>query len=141
MPNRIYPAVVAFDCDDTLAINGAPFPGPVALNDLAALRANGVITGICGNFLNFYKYFPDGWKITSFYGPQELTGTSLLAHHQYKHYELIRVMKTFPAEAYVLVGNRRGDPEARPGSQDDVQAKLAGWKFISEKEWAAGKRW
>lgn len=33
-----------------------------------------------------------------------------------------------------------GDPKVRKGSQDDVQAGLAHWEFISESEFAKGVR-
>jgi len=135
----MYPGVIAFDVDDSLAIQGLPRPGPVQLYRIIELRNQGLVTGICGNFLNLFKYYPDWWKIFWFYGPTELTGTSLLAHHQYKHMDLIRIAKGLKANRYVMVGNRQGDPKVRPGSQDDVQAKLAKWEFFSETEFAAGR--
>jgi hypothetical protein len=136
----MYPAIFTFDVDDTLAFQNAPYPGPVTLNSVLELRQQGIPTGICGNFLNLFKYLPEWWKYFSWFGPAELTGTSLMAHHQYKHYELMRIAKSMKASRYVMVGNKRGDPKARPGSQDDVQAKLAHWYFLTETEFAQGKR-
>ncbi len=136
----MYSAIYAFDVDDTLAIQGAPFPGPVILNDILALRQQGIPTGICGNFLVLFKVYPDWWKLFSWFGPAELTGTSLIAHHQYKHYDLIRIAKSLKANRYVMVGNRQGDSKVRPGSQDDLQARLAKWEFISEQDFANGRR-
>lgn len=136
----IYPAIYAFDIDDTLAMQGAPFPGPVTLDSILQLRQQGIPTGVCGNFIVLMKVLPDWWKYFSFYGPEELTGTSLLAHHQYKHYQLIRIAKVMKAQRYVMVGNRRGDPKVRSGSQDDVQARLAKWNFIDETSFSRGIR-
>jgi len=127
------------DVDDTLAIQGIPHPGPVQLYRIIELRNQGNVVGVCGNFINLFKYYPDWWKIFSFYGPAELTGTSLLAHHQFKHFDLIRRAKALKANRYVMVGNRAGDPKVRPGSQDDLQAKLAKWEFISETDFAQGR--
>jgi hypothetical protein len=129
-----------FDCDDTLAIQGAPFPGPIPMYAIIELRNQGNPTGIIGNFLNFFKYYPDGWRIMSFFGPTELQGTSIIAHHQYKHLALIRTADVLKASRYVMVGNKMGDKKARPGSQDDVQARLAKWEFISETDFANGRR-
>lgn len=136
----MYAAVYAFDVDDTLAIQGLPFPGPVALYQIVELRNKGIPTGICGNFINLYKYFPDAWKFFSFIQPTELQGGSILAHHQYKHLALIRTAAIMKANRYVMVGNRMGDPKVRPGSQDDVQAKMAKWDFINETDFAKGVR-
>jgi hypothetical protein len=126
--------------DDTLAFQGAPFPGPIPMYQIVELRNQGIPTGICGNFLNLYKYFPDAWKLFSFAQPTELQGTSIIAHHQYKHLALIRVAGYMKAGRYIMVGNRQGDPKVRSGSQDDVQAKLAKWEFISETDFAKGVR-
>lgn len=136
----MYPAVYAFDVDDTLAIPNGPFPGPITLDMLVQLRLQSNPVGLCGNFLNAFKYAPDIWKIISFYGPEELLGTSLVAHHQYKHFQLLRVAKIMKANRYVMVGNRQGDPKVRPGSQDNVQAKLAKWEFIDETSFSKGVR-
>ena len=136
----MYSAVYAFDVDDTLAIQGIPYPGPVALYAIIELRNQGIPIGVCGNFLNLFKYYPDWWKIFSFYGPEELTGTSLVAHHEYKHFQLIRIAKSMKANRYIMVGNRMGDPKVRPKSQDDRQASLAKWEFISETDFAKGMR-
>jgi hypothetical protein len=136
----LYPVCYSFDVDDTLAIQGSPYPGPVTIYSVIELRNQGSPTGICGNFLNLFKYYPDAWKYFSFFQPTELQGSSILAHHEYKHLALIRIKQYIKASRYVMVGNRRGDPKVRPGSQDDVQAGLAKWEFIPEREFAAGKR-
>src|SRR5437773_6445567 len=133
----MYPAIYAFDVDDTLALQGVPRPGPIVLYSIIELRNQGNITGVCGNFLNLFKHYPDWWKIFSFYGPAELMGTSLIAHHSFKHFDLIRRAKALKANRYVMIGNQQGDPKVRPGSQDNVQAKLAGWEFIREKDLSA----
>lgn len=139
MPQILYKAVYAFDVDDTLAIQGAPFPGPVTINDIGRLRSERIITGICGNFQVLFRYFPDWYQYFSFYGPTKLISAQV-ASHQYKHLQLNDIRTDLPAEKYVMVGNRRGDPKVRPHSQDDVQARLAGWNFISETDFARGKR-
>lgn len=138
---QIVKAVYAFDVDDTLALQGAPFPGPVILNDIARLRSERIVTGICGNFQVLFKFFPDWYQYFSFYGPTQLDAhLGMVAHHQYKHLQMIGITKDIAALKYVMVGNKRGDPKARPGSQDDVQARLANWKFISETDFARGVR-
>ena len=136
----MYSTVWAFDVDDSLNFQGAPHPGPIPIYQVIELRNQGMPTGICGNFLNLLKYFPDAWKYFSFFQPTELQGTSVLAHHQYKHLALIRIAKIMPAKRYIMVGNKMGDPNVRPGSQDDVQARLAKWEFIKESDFAKGVR-
>lgn len=139
MPQTLYKAIYAFDVDDTLALQGAPFPGPVTINDIVRLRGERVITGICGNFQILFRYFPDWYQYFSFYGPTKLISPRPAAH-EYKHLQLMDIREDLQAEKYVMVGNKRGDPKVRPGSQDDVQAKLAQWTFISETDFARGKR-
>jgi hypothetical protein len=138
-PKHIYPVVWMFDCDDTLAIQGAPFPGPVILNDIMTLRNEGCITGICGNYVVAMKFFPDWYKFFSMYGPTKLLSPKP-AEAQYKHLQLIDIRDDIVAARYVMVGNKRGAPGVRPTSQDNIQAKLAGWEFLSETEFARGKR-
>jgi len=138
---QILKAVYAFDVDDTLGVQGAPFPGPVTLNAIAQLRAERILTGICGNFEVLFKFYPDWFQFFSFYGPTQLDAhLGMVAHHQFKHLQLIGITKDIRADKYVMVGNARGNPKARPGSQDDVQARLADWKFISESDFARGIR-
>jgi hypothetical protein len=97
------------------------------------------VTGVCGNFFTLFKFFPDWYKFFSFYGPTKLLSPKP-AHSPYKHLQLIDIKEDILAEKYVIVGNRRGDPKVRPQSQDDIQAKLAGWSFLSESDFARGKR-
>jgi hypothetical protein len=85
------------------------------------------------------KFFPDWYKFFSFYGPTRLLSPKPAAH-QYKHLQLIDIKEDILAEKYVMVGNKRGSSWARPQSQDDVQARLANWKFLTETEFANGKR-
>jgi hypothetical protein len=136
---HIAPGILACDVDDTLAIQGAPFPGPVILNDIMIMRNQGWITGICGNFQVLFKFFPDWYKFFSFYGPTKLLSPKP-ADHMYKHVQLIDIKDDMLAERYVMVGNKRGTPGVRTGSMDDVQSKLAGWEFIREEDFARGKR-
>jgi hypothetical protein len=103
------------------------------------LRHAGIVTGICGNFQVLFKFFPQWYQFFSFYGPTKLISPKP-ADHLYKHVQLIDIKDDMLAEKYVMVGNRRGDPDARTGSMDDVQAKMAGWNFISETDFARGKR-
>jgi hypothetical protein len=79
------------------------------------------------------------YQFFSFFGPTKLLSAKP-ADHMWKHVQLIDLKEDLKAERYVMVGNRRGNPRARPGSQDDVQAKLAGWSFLTETEFANGKR-
>jgi hypothetical protein len=130
----IYKAVWAFDVDDTLRFEGAPFPGNVIIADIARLRSEGNITGICGNWQVVLDHFRNWYLYFSFFGPFG-PGITKLNRTLHKHEQLKDLKTVIRADRYIMVGNRRGDPDAHPGSQDDSQARLAGWDFIEEGDW------
>jgi hypothetical protein len=109
------------------------------MNDIMRLRTEGNVTGVCGNFQVLFKFFPQWYQFFSFYGPTTLISAKP-ADHMYKHVQLIAIKNEIKAEKYIMVGNKHGSSWVRPGSQDDIQAKLANWDFISERDFAAGKR-
>lgn len=135
---NIAKAVYAFDVDDTLAFSGAGKPGAVTLNDVMLLRNSGIVTGICGNYNAIIPVCKDWYQYFSFYGPQ-WPGITKLNRTLNKHKMLMQIKELIRAEKYVMVGNKRGDPMAHPGSQDDVQARLAGWEFIPEGKFGSLK--
>ena len=57
--------VYAFDVDDTLEVS----KGPVKLADLAKLREDGHIVGLCGNWAMVTLHCPGWHHICSFVGP------------------------------------------------------------------------
>lgn len=124
----IFKAVYAFDVDDCLSFNGAKYPGAVSLNDVMKLRNQGIITGICGNYNAIIPFLKDWYQYFSFFGPY-WPGITKLNRTSNKNKQLSQLKELIRAEKYVMVGNKRGDPLANPGSQDDVQARLAGWEF------------
>lgn len=132
----IYPAIYCFDVDDTLAFSGAIRPGAVSMNDVMKLRNQGCITGICGNYDAIIPKFKDWFNYFSFYGPA-WPGITKLNRTDNKHNQLLNIKEHIQAERYVMVGNRRGDPNAHGGSQDDIQARLAGWEFIEESKFGS----
>ena len=114
--------VFAFDVDETLEISG----GPVTLQSMMDLRIAGHIVGVCGNMQVFCSV--PGWHhLISF------LGQSFLAKEVFLHGLKINI----PADDYVMVGNIMGVTGA---SDDQGAAARAGWRFISEREFAEGKR-
>lgn len=116
--------VYAFDVDETLEISG----GPVTLADMMALKQEGHIVGICGN----WKVFVD----TA--GPiRNLMAFMNTTPGQPKEDFLRALRAQFKAQEYVMVGNIPGVS----GVSDDVgAARKSGWKFIRESDFAAGAR-
>ena len=69
-----------------------------------------------------------GWhKLFSFLGPLSMTKLEFLKH----------IAQWVPADEYVMVGNEGNIPGQ---SQDSEAARLAGWRFIREVNFAAGQR-
>jgi hypothetical protein len=116
---RIY----AFDVDDTLEVSG----GPIDVASLKALKTAGHIIGLNGNWAVAVGALPEWHYLFSFIGPMEMSKQAFL--NQLKAY--------VPAADYVMVGNILGVSGA---SDDQGAALLAGWRFIKESEFAAGKR-
>lgn len=118
------PRLYAFDVDHTLEVSG----GPVLVVALRALREEGHIVGLCGNWSVFVRAIPEWHLIVSFVGPFQLAKADFLT--QLRLY--------VPAGEYVMVGN---DPATGWGdSADREAAEKAGWRFIREGDFAAGTR-
>jgi hypothetical protein len=115
--------VYAFDVDDTLEVSA----GPVPIADLVALRAEGHIVGLCGNWAMVTMHYPEWHRVCSFVGP---CGSE-------KDEFLRQIRQHVPAQDYVLVGNIRGISGA---SDDQGAAERAGWRFIQERDFANGLR-
>lgn len=117
------PTVFSFDVDETLEISA----GPVTLQSMMDLRAQGHIVGICGNWAAFVQRVP-GWQhLVSF----------INAGAPNKEIHLQQIKMYVPADDYVMVGNRLGVTGA---SDDEGAAQRAGWRFILERDFAAGVR-
>jgi hypothetical protein len=115
--------VYAFDVDDTLEVSG----GPITLTSIGDLREQGHIVGLNGNWAVVVQTVSMWHHMFSFIGPMEMSKAAFL--NQLKTH--------IPAKDYVMVGNILGVSGA---SDDQGAAHLAGWRFIKETEFAAGKR-
>jgi hypothetical protein len=115
--------IFAFDVDHTLEISD----GPVPLDALAGLRAQGHVVGLCGNSALVVQRVPDWPRLVSFLGPIGCTKVEYL----------VQLKRYVPADDYVLVGN---DPSVFGISADRDAAAEAGWRFLREAEFAAGMR-
>jgi len=118
-----------FDVDHTLEVSH----GPIKLPDIVELKSQGHIVGLCGNWALLVNRFPQWHLVFSFIGPMAMT----------KH-DFLKMFSTYtPADEFILVGNDDKDPKWGGGgrvSTDALAAQLAGWKFISEDDFANGKR-
>jgi hypothetical protein len=115
--------VYAFDVDYTLNLSG----GPVTVKDVGALREQGNVVGLCGNWAAVTMRWQDWYRTFSFLGPLSLTKPEFL--QQIRRYVI--------AEEYVMVGN---DVVRGSSPNDAAAAKEAGWRFIKESDFAAGQR-
>ena len=120
--------VYAFDVDETLEVSG----GPIELNDLVELAICGAhINGICGNWAILCASWPKWYKRISFLGP---------AHDGFTKPEFLGQIKRYvSADDYVLVGNDHSK-RAFASPDDKRAADEAGWRFISEADFAKGAR-
>jgi hypothetical protein len=132
------PKLYSFDVDETLEISN----GPIKLNELVALRNEGHIVGICGNWGLFVKV--PGWQhIASFVNCCLVVQDQLGNVHGDKGWFLAELRKYIPAEEYIHVGNIFGRVNklgVSCGSHDDVAAAQAGWRFILEDHFSDGVR-
>jgi hypothetical protein len=120
MPSRLY----AFDVDHTLEVSD----GPVPIAALGALREEGHIVGLCGNWAVFVRAVPEWHRMVSFVGPFQLSKADFL----------VQLRLYMRASEYVMVGN---DPATGWGNSADREAaEEAGWRFIREADFAAGAR-
>lgn len=124
--------VYAFDVDDTLEVSG----GPVTLGSLVDLRKEGHVVGLCGNWQRFFATVPQWFNLLQFFNYGQVKNVFLW---ELKHY-------IGGAEEYVMVGNvgpldskTTGIPMTG-GSDDLSQARAAGWRFLTEREFAEGAR-
>lgn len=115
--------VYAFDIDETLEVSG----GPVTIQMMVDLRNQGNIIGLCGNWAAFVQRVAGWHTLISFHN----AGTPNKETH------LTDIKRYTPAEDYVMVGNILGVTGA---SDDQGAAQRAGWRFISERDFANGIR-
>lgn len=116
------PIVYAFDVDETLEVSA----GPVSLQSLMDLRNAGHIVGLCGNWGLFCAVVPDWHQRVSFVN----AGVPKV--------EFLTQLRTYlRADDFVMVGNILGVTGA---SDDQGSAERAGWRFISEGDFARGAR-
>ena len=121
IPQKVY----AFDVDETLEISG----GPIPMNDLLVLHQAGNIVGLCGNWaaLTRAHHFTNWYGFINFLGSMAMTKA-----------EFLKQLSThIPASEYVMVGNILG---VTGSSDDQGSAAQAGWRFISERDFAGGAR-
>ena len=85
--------VYAFDVDETLYLSH----GPVQWEALVALRAEGHVLGLCGNWAAVTLQVPEWHRVLSFIGPS-LIGTD-------KAHFLAAIKQYVLAEEHVMVGN------------------------------------
>src|SRR6202171_4735046 len=119
--------VYAFDGDETLCLSH----GPVQWEALVALRAEGHVLGLCGNWGAVTLQVPDWHLVLSFIGPS-LIGTDKVNF-------LGTIKQYVRAEEYVMVGNDHS-LRAYTSPDDRRAADAAGWRFLSETAFAAGRR-
>jgi hypothetical protein len=117
-----------FDVDETLEISS----GPVLLKDLVALRNQGDILGLCGNWAHVCRSILNWYDLFSIVG--QIAVPKVVHLQQCKMY--------IPADRFVFVGNDHSRPRAGGyGSPNDaLTAAQAGWDFINETDFAAGAR-
>jgi hypothetical protein len=111
--------VYAFDVDETLYLSH----GPVQWEALVALRAEGHVLGLCGNWAAVTMQVPEWHRVLSFIGPS-LIGTD-------KANFLATIKQNVPAEEHVMVGNDHS-LRAYASPDDRHAADAAGWRFLSE---------
>lgn len=122
--------VYAFDVDECLEISN----GPVTLKMMEELREEGHIIGICGN-MGVFCQVPDWHKRVSFLG-QGVTPSKAHFLHNLK-------LNIPYAEDWIMVGNVLGALNSLGfvcQSPDSEMARMAGWRFIKEDDFAKGER-
>jgi CHAD domain-containing protein len=121
----------AIDCDETLET--AISPGPVTVASLWQLRAEGHTIGICGNWHWATHSIPSWRYLFSFIGPMGTDKPTML-----------RQLRDYLGDLhddFVMVGNDHANVTAQFSSPDDAAAaREAGWRFIAERDFAAGAR-
>lgn len=133
------PKCYAFDVDECLETSN----GPVTVQMLKDLRAQGHVLGICGNLSAFIPKIPDWHTFISFttnfdFGPY-IGG--LIPKEIWLH--CFQHIACPGMEEYVMVGNVFGETNSlgfKCGSHDNEAAAKAGWRFIREDDFAKGVR-
>ena len=121
----------AFDCDETLQC--AVSPGPVRIDDIRCLRDEGHTVGICGNWHWATHSIRDWRTLFTFLGPMGTDKPTMLR-------QLAQYLGDLHDD-FVMVGNDHANVTAQYSSPDDaLAAREAGWRFISERNFAAGVR-
>lgn len=134
--------IYAFDVDECLEISN----GPVTLQSLRDLRDQGHVVGICGNWGLFCQRV-SGWSnMVSFLNcvpPLFVQGAAQHGIRVDKAWFLNHLQQYCPAEEYVMVGNVKGEKNSLGftcHSEDSEAARMAGWRFIKEDDFAGGAR-
>ena len=134
--------VYALDVDETLEISN----GPVTLHMMQELREQGHVVGICGNWGLFCQVV-QGWQnLISFVNcvpPLFVQAAAGQGVRVDKAWFLNHLQQYVRADEYILVGNVKGEKNSLGficGSEDSEAAKLAGWRFIKEDDFAGGAR-
>lgn len=120
--------IYLFDVDHTLDCAA----GPIPFGALCELHLAGNCVGLCGNWAAALNaYLSSNWRgVLSFIGPMTMTKVAFMS----------QIRNHVRADEYILVGN---DPADFPGiqvSQDSIDARAAGFRFIKEKDFAGGAR-
>lgn len=134
--------VYAFDVDETIEISN----GPVTLKSMMELRVAGHVVGICGNW-GLFTSRVTGWQhLVSFVNcapPLFVQSLNNGPVRMDKAWFLQELRRYIPAQDYVMVGNRPGRVNSlgfKCGSEDEEAARIAGWRFILEDDFATGAR-
>jgi hypothetical protein len=131
--------VYGFDVDNTLNIG--PYPGPVTLDMVWDTFNQGNIVGVCGHYALVMKAVPQWWKLITFFG-----GHPGFIPYKPAFMQSIKqaiLLGDSNIDAFIMVGNTRQDAQnglVLPTANDDGAARLAGWGFLKEDQFAAGYR-
>lgn len=135
--------VICFDVDECLEISN----GPVTLESMKQLKDSGEwIVGLCGNGRKFVNEVKNWWEYISFTLNLDIVPFAFPGQMGVfpKHIWLNCFKDMWPhAERYVMVGNEFGRTNSKGfvcGSYDGENARIAGWEFILEDDFAAGVR-
>lgn len=121
--------IYLFDCDETFDFS--PAGGPVTLDMVRALKGRGAIVGVCGNWHWVCLNASDWPELFSIVGPMGTDKPTMMR----------QIQQYITAGDYVMVGNDHASEGQNYTSPDDAAAaREAGWRFISEANFAAGTR-
>lgn len=114
--------VYAFDVDDTLEVSG----GPVKISSIVEIKSERTLILLAGNWavvtsqVHNWQYLFSGMNV----------GIA-------KEVFLAEIKKYIQSNEYIMVGNVKNGTHK---SDDKGAAGTAGWRFISEQQFAAGER-